>query len=542
MTSEEIKTDILVIGGGGAGSRAAYEAKRLEPGLDVLVAVDGTWGAGGSTVWKASETLGINAPLNAADDGDSPEIFLKDILETGLGLASPSLALIIAHESADRILELIDLGVEFDRSGGKVIQRKLSGCTRARSLSKGGETGVSIVSTLKNASLAQGVRVLESVRVLDLICENGEIWGVRALKQGKPIDILAKAVILANGGAGALFPHNVNHPSLRGDGFAMAYRAGALLTNMEFIQIGPGVVFPKLNFIIHSHMWRFTPRLKNVLGKEFLDEYLPPGLSREQALSLKAMSFPFSARTDARYIDIAMYQEITQGRSTKHGGIFFDVNHVPENQLKEKAPITYQTFLDRGINLCTDVIEIAPLVQNFNGGVKIDENAATTVPGLFAVGEVSGGVHGADRPGGNNLADCQVFGYRGGRAAAALASTRPWKFNGPLPLTELIARRDAKGLSHIREEMDKALMIVRRKEGLLELLGKIRELREKVSVSSIADDNLLLNAEIFAGAALLREESRGTHYRADFPKTDPKDARPSLIRKGKGGEMEACLE
>ncbi len=542
MKSEVVKTDVLVVGGGGAGSRAAYEAKRFEPGLDVLVVVDGTWGTGGSTVWKASETLGINAPLNLAEDGDSPEVFLNDILETGLGLGNPTLASIIAYESSDRILELIDLGAEFDSIGGKIIQRKLSGCTRARSLSRGGKTGVSIVSTLKNASLEKGVRVLEGARVLDLISENGEVWGARALKQGKQIDILAKATILANGGAGAMFPHNVNHPSLHGDGYAMAYRAGALLCNMEFIQIGPGVVFPKINFIIHSHMWRFSPRLRNVLGNEFLDEYLPPGISREEALSLKSMSFPFSVRTNARYVDIAIYKEIIHGRGTKYGGILFDVNHIPESQLKDKAPVTYQTFLDSGVNLCTDAIEIAPLVQNFNGGIKIDENAATTIPGLFAVGEVSGGVHGADRPGGNNLTDCQVFGYRGGRAAAALALERPWKLKDTIQPKELIVQEEMGNLRYIQEGIDNTLMIIRRKENLLELLGKIRGFRQNASVLSTINDNFLLNAEIFARAALLREESRGTHYREDFPNTEPDYARPALIRKGERGEMEAFLE
>ena len=290
MEHETVETDVLIIGGGGAGSRAAYEAKRLEPGLDVLIVVDGTWGTGGSTVWKASETLGINAPLNAAEDGDSPEVFLNDILETGLGLADPSLASIIAYESSERILELIDLGAEFDHIGGKIRQRKLSGCTRARSLSKGGETGVNIVSVLKKAPLEKEVRVLEEARILDLLHKDGEVWGARALKQGKQIDIFAKAVILASGGAGAIFPHNINHPSLQGDGYAMAYRAGVLLANMEFIQIGPAVVFPKINFIIHSHIWKFSPRLRNVLGKEFLDDYPPPGISADKVLSLKSMS------------------------------------------------------------------------------------------------------------------------------------------------------------------------------------------------------------------------------------------------------------
>ena len=539
MQHEVINTDVLVIGGGGAGSRAAYEAKRLAPNLDVLIAVEGKWGKSGSTVWKASETLGINAPLNTAADGDNPQVFLEDIVRTGLGASDPKLAAIIANESSDRINELVALGAEFDCEDGKILQKKLSGCTRARSLAKGGETGRTIVGVLQKAAIEKGVRVLEGIRVLDLICTGREVWGAKALKGKKRVDILAKVVILATGGAGALFPHNVNHPSLRGDGYAMAYRAGATLTNMEFIQIGPGVVFPKIDFIIHSHMWRFSPRLRNKQGEEFLDMYLPAGISRDEVLSLKAMSFPFSVRTDAKYVDIAMYKEIIEGRGTKNGGVYFDVNHISESELKEKAPITFQTFLDIGVNLHTGVIQIAPLVQNFNGGIKIDENAATNVAGLFAVGEVSGGVHGADRPGGNNLTDTQIFGYRGGRAVAELAMKR--KKTNIDKITDIILTDIKENLKAIYQSMDRSLMIVRRKEHLLELLDGISDFRRKHAIVSTETDNVLLNAEIFARAALVREESRGTHYREDFPETRPKFAKPSLITKSSSAEMKVVL-
>ena len=542
MKQETLQTDVLVVGGGGAASRAAYEAKRFDPGLDVTVAVEGPWGKCGSTVWVASEALGINAPLNAAGDGDSPEVFLDDILETGLGLANRLLSEKIAFESSDRISELVELGVKFDSADEKITQRKLSGCTKARSLTQGGQTGVAIVSALKRACLEKGVNVLEGIRIVDLIYKDGEVWGARGLKQGEQIDIPAKAVILANGGAGAIFPRNINHSSLRGDGYAMACRAGALLTNMEFIQIGPGVVFPKMHFIIHSHMWRFSPCLKNSLGKEFLDDYLPTGTSRDEVLSLKAMSFPFSVRTNARYVDISISKEIMSGRGTEHGGIFFDVTHVPEGELKDKAPITYDTFLKRGINLCSDKIEIAPLVQSFNGGIKIDEDAATTVPGLFAVGEVSGGVHGADRPGGNNLADCQVFGYRGGRAAATLAADRSFKSKDVIRGDTLIVMENSEKIAPVRNAIDRALMVVRQKEDLEELLDRIQSFRHETPTLDVVTDNVLLTAEMVTRSALLRQESRGVHYREDFPDSDPEFAKSSLVNKGNKEEMKAFFE
>jgi fumarate reductase (CoM/CoB) subunit A len=319
---EILTTDILVIGGGGAGSRAAYEAKREDPRLKVTLVMDGRWGACGSTCFSASEALGINAPLNMAVDGDSPEIFFQDILETGLGLSDPKLAQHIAYESVDRIRELIDLGVRFDLDGGKIHQKKLSGCSKARSLSQGGRTGIAIVATLKKAALKLGVEAIEGVRIIDLIAHEGKVWGAIGIHHGKEIGLLARAVILACGGAGRIFPRNINPPSLQGDGFAMAYRAGAILTNTEFIQIGPGVVYPKMKFIIHSHIWNFHPILRNGLGKEFLEVYLPPGISKDEVLSLKSMSFPFSVRTAARYVDIAISKEIYAGRGTSNGGVF----------------------------------------------------------------------------------------------------------------------------------------------------------------------------------------------------------------------------
>jgi fumarate reductase (CoM/CoB) subunit A len=240
-------------------------------------------------------------------------------------------------------------------------------------------------------------------------------------------------------------------------------------------------------------------------------------------------------------LDIAMSKEIMSGRGTEHGGILFDVNHVPEAELKNKAPITYKAFLDKGVNLCTDTVEIAPLVQSFNGGIRIDEHAFTGVPGLFAVGEASGGVHGADRPGGNNLADSQVFGYRGGQAAAALARNRPLKMDEKhlpeVPLSEV----ESKDLKPIREAIDQALMVVRHADKLKNLEKLISDYRAKVPQPDLKIDNVLIITEAIAKSAMLREESRGIHYREDFPKTSPELNKPSLIRKGSDG-MEAAWD
>ena len=270
--------DLLVVGGGAAGSRAAYEAKRLHPKLNVLLVVAGGFGTSGSTNLIASESLGINAPFNAMKDGDSPDAFYRDIIETGVGLSDPVLVRVLADEACVRIEELIDLGVSFDRADGRLVQRRLSGCTKARSLTCGGSTGREIVRVLKGEILKRGIGILEQTRVVDLVRDgNGRLCGVYAVTGPERLFIRAGAVILASGGAGRIFRHNVNPPSLEGDAWAMAYRAGARLINMEFFQVGPAVFNAPLKFIIHSHMWRLRPRLTNTLGEEFLPRYCPPG-------------------------------------------------------------------------------------------------------------------------------------------------------------------------------------------------------------------------------------------------------------------------
>jgi fumarate reductase (CoM/CoB) subunit A len=533
--TEKLDCDLLVIGGGAAGSRAAFEAKKAHPELKVLMAVSGGFGASGSTNLMASESLGINAPYNYMEDGDSPEVYYHDMIETGGGLSDPLLCRILADEACDRMNELIALGMKFDSQSGKVIQRRLSGCTKARSLTCGGSTGKEIVRVLKAAITKLGVEVFENVRILDLVRDDhGRICGAVGLAMGKPIFIGAGAVVLANGGAGRIFRHNVNPTSVEGDGWCMAYRAGARLVNMEFFQIGPAVYKPKITFIIHSHMWRLRPRLTNALGEEFLSRYCPLGVDPAEVMALKAKSYPFSVRTAAKYLDIAIFKEVMSGRGTKAGGIFFDVTHVGGDALLESAPITYEMLRQAGADLSKEKIEIGMAVQNFNGGILIEANGFTGIEGLYAAGEVTGGVHGADRPGGNNLIDTQVFGYRAGRASAEHVATqgkKPWKTDLPFKF-EPLTQEDELLIAKSADLYDRNLTIARTQSGLEEVLQFVDSHREN---RNLMVQNRLLLGSILAAAALRREESRGTHYREDFPESDPAWVKKIIISQDKEG-------
>jgi succinate dehydrogenase/fumarate reductase flavoprotein subunit len=526
--------DVLVIGGGAAACRAAYEAKKLHPEMKVLMAVAGVLGTSGSTNLIASESLGINAPFNFMKDGDSPDVHYQDMIETGEGLSDPRLCRIIADESCDRVQELMDLGLKFDEENGHPVQRKLSGCTKARSLTCGGTTGREMVKVLKREILRLGGEVMENIRILNLIQDDhGRVRGAIAFLNHIPLLIGAKAVILATGGAGGIFRHHVNPPSLEGDGWCMAFRAGARLINMEFFQIGPAVLKPKMKFIIHSHMWRLHPRLTNRLDEEFLPRYCPSGVSPDQVLSLKAMSYPFSIRTAAMFLDLAIFKEVMAGRGTSSGGVFFDVTRAGQKTLEEQAPITYRMIKQAGADLSKERIEVGLVVQNFNGGIYINADGFTGVEGLYAAGEVTGGVHGADRPGGNNLIDTQVLGFRAGRAAAehALeAEGNKMRMDTPAHFDmEQPSQEDEELIARSTDLYYSNLTIVRTKAGLEETLQFIDSHH---SHRNLFVQNRLLLGAILAISALTREESRGTHYREDFPQKDPAWAKRVVISGG----------
>ncbi len=538
----EYQSDVLVIGAGGAGLRAAIAAR--EAGADVIVVEKGTAGQSGCTQNSASDWMAFGAAFGHADPADSPREHWLDIMIKGALVARPDLARKIAFEAPDRLLDLERYGARFDKKDGKFVQILSDGARFPRACGKGTETGPEIMRVLMAKARSIGVRFVEGVTAVDLVVSESTptrlvgCWGI-GTQGSRMICFTAPAVVISTGGPGDLYWFNVFPEGMTGDGMVMAYRAGARLVNMEFIQIGPCIIHP-VKFALSGVFWRMKPRLLNGEGREFLRDRVPAGIDLDQALYIKGVSFPFSVRNDSMYVDVAIYEEMKQGAPGPHGGVFMDISHNPASEIESRARVPFEHLLERGIDIRKEPVEFAPSIQHFNGGILIDERAATDIAGLFACGEAAGGQHGADRPGGNALADCQVYGAIAGREAARFAAEH--KFVDGENLVREWADRRFRNVSSVppdpggewneaTEELRAAMWsyvsVARNAQGLSEanrilsrMAAKIKRSRPWSLAAYLELRNMLELGQVIAGSAKLREESRGTHYRSDFPKRD----------------------
>ncbi|MBD3176364.1 MAG: FAD-binding protein, partial [Armatimonadia bacterium] len=354
---------------------------------------------------------------------------------------------------------------------------------------------------------------------------------------GEVVSIRAGATVLATGGAGWVFEHNAYPGGMFGTGYAAALRAGARLANMEFIQIGPCISHP-VKFALSGIFWRMDPKLTNGQGQEFLEDAVPSSVDLESAIHIKGHSFPFTVRNDSVYIDVAIYREIAEGRGGPHGGVFIDVSHNSDEELERRARVPLEHLLERGLDFRQEPMEFAPSIQHCNGGVLIDRAAATDLRGLFAAGEGAGGQHGADRPGGNALADSQVFGRIAGQSAAAYALGAgikeldgaphpPEESQGGEPVADILAR--------VQRAMWRGCSVVRTEEGLAEAQGAVDAAVASPPSGSLTERldlrDALAVARTHLACARRRKESRGTHLRADHPVTkDPEWVRIQTLR------------
>ncbi|KYH41217.1 MAG: hypothetical protein AYL33_004740 [Candidatus Bathyarchaeota archaeon B63] len=486
--------------------------------------------------------MAYGAALGIADPRDSCEAHFRDIVETGAYVCDQDLSRIIAYEAPDRFHELVEWGVDFlRRPDGSFLQVMSDGATYPRACGTGADTGRQIMKALKGQVMERGINVIENVMVVDLIERGGVVGGAVGIHMEtlERIVFLAKSVILATGGHGGLYSYNVFPPGMTGDGYAMALRAGAKLVNLEFMQIGPCVVSP-FKFDVGGVLWRLGPRLMNGRGEEYLAKYLPGGISIEDVYRLKSVTFPFTMRNPSGYIDIANFTEILEGRGTERGCVLFDLSHVPPERIEEKASIPFRFFSRRGVDIRREPLEIAPAIQHLNGGVLINERAETNLTGLYAAGEVAGGPHGADRPGGNSLADCQVFGARAGRQAA-LRAKRAVRAISPRDAGRIVGLIDSVSrmrgdynveplMGRVKQLMWRNVSVVRNERGLNRTLKELSGLHGIVASRIFVDEEGLVGAlelrnmvelgMAITKAALTRRETRGSHYREDYPERD----------------------
>jgi succinate dehydrogenase/fumarate reductase flavoprotein subunit len=566
MDRHHVATDVLVIGGGGMAGRAAIEASRH--GARVAMVMKGTFGKSGTSAARVAEAAGYNVADGLADPADNPDEHLRDILAAAAGTCDERLAYLVAHEAPESLYELERIGVPFHRDGERYLE--VLGCfaTRPRMHIIPGHAEP-IVAAQRREILGRGIPIYEHAMITALLVQDGSCLGALGVcEDGSLLVFEAAATVLGTGGAGKLFLHNLNPPDITGDGYALGFRAGAELVNMEFMQAGPAIIHPVHN-TLNAWLLAPHPHLANGRGEGFLEQYLPSGWSREQCLDARSLHYPFSVYDGSQYFDIALQKEVLAGRGTPRNGVVLDLSRArfeelpdtPRGQDVRRLCGITREYIQRqfGVDIAQQPVEVASIGHAINGGVRIEPSAESTIAGLFAGGESAGGPHGADRLGGNMNLTCQVFGRRAGRSAAARARDHGIP-SVPQDLVEaeievlrrLAARRGQVGPGQIKraiqECMWRHLLIVRSEGSLGACLAEIERLREQTAslnvvgaqqlVDALEVENLLTVGEIMARSALLRTESRGSHYREDYPQRDDRRWETSIITRWRDGHGE----
>ena len=548
MTYETFDTDVLVIGAGGAGSRAAIEAARKSVHVTLLSK---------ELLGKAHTCMaegGYNAPLGNVDAADNWQVHFKDTVVGGAWLNNQRVAEVLVKEAGDRIFDLEEYGAVFDRtSEGKIMQRPFGKQTYRRTCYAADRTGHELMQTLVEEVRRLDVNVLDEIFVTNLLISEGRAAGAVAIdyKTGDFLVFKAKAVVLASGGAGRLYKITTNAAQDTGDGFASAYQIGANFVDMEMVQFHPtGMVYPE------SHRGQLvTEAVRGEGGLLF-------NINKER----------FMQRYDAKLMELAgrdvvarsIATEIIEGKGSPQGGVYLDVSHLPAHIIEERLPSMMRQFLDVGVDIRKEPMQVAPTAHHFMGGVMIDENAQTNIGNLYAAGEITGGVHGGNRLGGNALADTQVFGKRAGENAAEQAkkTAMPSPDRGKIDeeikrASSLLMRKEGIRPGEIKSKLTSLMWdkvgIFRTGKEIQEAITEVERIREnELSRLCVTDNrtrynrewietleiqNLVTVAEMVAKAALMREESRGAHFRRDFPKTDNKNWFNNIIIRQERGEM-----
>ena len=544
------QTDVLIVGGGAAGTMAAFEC--ADAGVAVIQVTKGRATSGTTTVARG----GFAAAMG---DDDSPELHLQDILKYGGELIDPELARVWVYDIVDVVHDLESWGAEFVRGAdGRLDLKAFPSHSRNRACHHYDTTGNMITKVLSRKLRADARIEKHSITaVVDLIKRDGRVvgaWGVD-YQNGALVIYSAQQVILCTGGGSGLFYVNDNPPQVTGDGYVLGFRAGAPLLGIEMIDFQAMCCSPKELFGFAPHPTGFINAgavFRNRDGEEFLKRYFPD--TAEQ-----------STRSE---VILAMAKEIHAGRASSTGGIFMDATKVPMDVIQKQIPHVYKTCLHRHIDISKTPLEVAPGSHTWLGGLKIDVDGMTPVDGLFAAGETAGGIHGGNRIGGSALSASLVYGRRAGKKAAALANATRIDLPAPedlaIPQSDLTwlaglmsrergslqsdLRIRCQQLAHnklgpirekrtLREALDEYERVEREDVPAMRLDNKARssdKVRGEELESALSVRNLALLGRILAIACLKRTESRGAHFRLDYPTTD--DGRWRVVTRLQRGE------
>ncbi len=513
-SDDAVDSHVLVIGSGGAGTRAAIEASGY--GETVLISKT-IAGKGGCTPMAEG---GYNAVLREADSCTG---HFEDTMKGGAYLNDPALVEVLVRESPDRVADLIRWGAVFDVTDTcEVAQRPFGGQQFPRTCYAGDRTGHEMMITLLDRLSSCDVTVENEIAVISLLSDAGRVTGAAGLdRNGEIIIFQSDATILATGGGTRIYDISTNSASGTGDGYALGYRAGAELIDMEEIQFHPtGAVYPydARGRLVTEAVRGEGGVLKNCLGERFMKEYDP------QRMELSTRDV----------VARAIATEILEGRGTEHDGVFLDVTHLPASRIEEKLPVMLEQFLKFGVDIRSEPMEVAPTAHHIMGGLRIRPDGSTTLPGLYACGEVAGGVHGGNRLGGNALAETQVFGKRAGESAGKekarnhrvdmgqidIQADRLDSFLSgdvnPGMVSRALQRAMWEGAGIFRTETD-----LRKTLGIIEHLAtlKIRAETPKNLLECCTVQNMCTTATLVVRSALERPESRGAHVRKDIVQT-----------------------
>jgi len=578
--------DVLVIGAGGAGLRAAIEAAHGGASVGLICK---------SLLGKAHTVMaegGVAAALANVDDRDNWRVHFADTMRGGQYLNNWRMAELHAKEAPDRVRELEAWGTVFDRTpDGRILQRNFGGHKYPRLAHVGDRTGLEMIRTLQDYAIYQPIDVHMECTIVSLLKDGNRISGALGYdrERGRFKLFEAKAVVLATGGIGRAFSVTSNSWEYTGDGHALAYNAGAALQDMEFVQFHPtGMVWPPSvkGILVTEGVRGEGGILVNKEGRRFMFDDIPENY-RSQTADNEEEGWRYTqGDKNARrppelltrdHVARAIVREVREGRGSPHGGVYLDISWIKtklsgaEDHIKKKLPSMYHQFKQLAdIDITKEPMEVGPTTHYVMGGVRVDgDTQMSSVPGLFAAGEVGAGLHGANRLGGNSLSDLLVFGMRAGKYAAEFASRQSSAkidaqeadavIRGALePFDRQGGAEGPYQVEHDLQTMMQDLVgIVRREEELRRALDALKTLRErsrKVSVTGNREynpgwhtaldlQNLITVSEIVARGALERKESRGGHFRDDFPNKDPAYGKFNIvIRRGSGGEMQVMRE